>query len=147
AITAHVPEYARYIRKKIAELGRESIAFRTQYALEWVKGYYLSHKKKTIAQEVDPASQISWTAQKTFESLYQISAGKYQFEANLKNMNLKGLNPSAIALLTEPPPSPQPMRPKPKKKRIKKVKPSNPSPTEDNSEYILPGIPTPKTVN
>ncbi|MBI3944801.1 MAG: hypothetical protein HY321_02705 [Armatimonadetes bacterium] len=38
AITAHVPEYARYIRKKIAELGRESIAFRTQYALEWVKG-------------------------------------------------------------------------------------------------------------
>lgn len=33
-----VPEYRRFVKKKAAELGRDSIAFRTQYALEWVEG-------------------------------------------------------------------------------------------------------------
>lgn len=37
-IIPHVPEYARTIQKKRTELGPDSVAFRTQYALEWVKG-------------------------------------------------------------------------------------------------------------
>ncbi|MDH7571665.1 MAG: hypothetical protein QHJ73_18965, partial [Armatimonadota bacterium] len=37
-VAAHVPEYARFVRKKAAELGPDSVAFRTQYAIEWVQG-------------------------------------------------------------------------------------------------------------
>ena len=38
AVAAHVPEYARFVQKKARELGRDSVAFRTQYCLEWVRG-------------------------------------------------------------------------------------------------------------
>ncbi|NLC56480.1 MAG: hypothetical protein GX774_06570 [Armatimonadetes bacterium] len=38
AVVPHVPEYGRFVAKKAAELGRDSVAFRTQYALEWVHG-------------------------------------------------------------------------------------------------------------
>ncbi|NLB97231.1 MAG: hypothetical protein GX785_16155 [Armatimonadetes bacterium] len=54
AVIPHVPEYGRFVEKKARELGRDSIAFRTQYGLEWVHGLGLFFEFdlfRTLARE------------------------------------------------------------------------------------------------
>ncbi|MBI4051411.1 MAG: hypothetical protein HY400_02780, partial [Elusimicrobia bacterium] len=102
-----------------------------QKTVAWVKGYYLSSKKKTVAQEVDPESRLPWDADKISEDLIQVSAGDYKFEANLKDMSLKGLNSLTSTLFTVPPQSPRQTR-----SRVRRR--SSPQPQEEASAQSAP---------
>ncbi|MBI4055953.1 MAG: hypothetical protein HY399_00190 [Elusimicrobia bacterium] len=110
-----------------------------QEAMDWVKGYFLNHKKKTIAEELDADKKLSWSVQKISDGFYQITAGNFLFEADMQNMSLKGLNPRTLLLLIPPPVVEEPIKPKIRTKRTRRFRKQVQRPAEiPNAE--LPGV-------
>lgn len=57
-VAKSVPEYAEFIKKKIKELGKDSIAFLTQYCLKWVAGLGMFFDDGDFEKITD--KNISW---------------------------------------------------------------------------------------
>ncbi|MBI4056269.1 MAG: hypothetical protein HY399_01830 [Elusimicrobia bacterium] len=75
-----------------------------QETLKWTKGYYLIQKGKTLSKEIDPRDGFSWTATRIADGIYHVTVGQYLFEADMRNMALKGLNPHSVTVLEDRPP-------------------------------------------